>query len=77
MNETLFELMSITDGAESNDLLVEHVPKPTWYKTVVSNNTISTMNSILFHSTRSTYVLIKIGKSCEGVNDEQNPEDSA
>ena len=69
--------MCTTDGAESNDLLVEQVRKRTWHKTVVSNNTISTIEAILFHSQRSTYVLAKIGKSCEGVHEELNPEDSA
>ena len=74
MKETLSELICTTDGAESHDLLVEQFRKRTWHKTVVSNITILTIEEILFHSQRSTYVLAKIGKSCERVNVEQNPK---
>ena len=58
-------------------MLVEHVRKRTWHKTVVSNSTIPTVEEFLFHSHRSTHMLAKIDKSCEGVHDEQNLEDSA
>ena len=77
MKKTLSELICTTDGEESHDLLVEQVRKRTWHKTVVSNITILTIEEILFHSQRSTYVLAKIGTSCERVNDDQNPKDLA